>query len=39
MSLKLPEMFQDIALSYLLSRKEVKQEKDSNGFTVYKVVA
>ena len=29
----------DIALSYLLSRKTVKQEKDSDGFTVFKLVA
>jgi DNA-dependent RNA polymerase auxiliary subunit epsilon len=29
----------DIALSYLLSRKTVKQEKDSDGFTVFRLVA
>ncbi len=29
----------DIALAHLLSRKTVKQEKDSDGFTVYKLVA
>lgn len=27
----------DIALSYLLSRKEILREKDSDGFTVFKL--
>lgn len=27
----------DIALSYLLSRKEIQKEKDNHGFTVFKL--
>ncbi len=29
----------DIALAHLLSKKEILQEKDEDGFTVYKITA
>ena len=29
----------DIAVAYLLSRRQIKQEKDQDGFTIYKLAA